>query len=98
MSDTFQLGLRYGAFIILQLLVINSQEFFTFEVWTVSRPTWKHLDAIVNASFSGRGAPEYHSPSIGVFHNLLNSKMQFFRHFALEVVTLFCLSFLNEQT
>ena len=95
-SDSFQRGLRRGAFLILQLLNLNSQKFNQFEVWTVSRPTWKQLDAMVNASLSRRGVPEQHSPSTGVFHNFQNSKMQFFRHFLLEVATLFCLSFLND--
>ena len=95
-SVSFQPSLRRGAFLILQLLNLHSQQFNQFEVWTVSRPTWKQLDAMVNASLSRRGAPEQYSPSTGVFHNFQNSKMQFFRHFLLEVATLFCLSFLNK--
>ena len=73
--------------------ILNSQ-FSKFEVWTVSRPTWKLLDAMVNASFSRCSVTEQHSSTTGVFHNFQNSKMQFFRH--LEVAILFCLSFLNE--
>ena len=86
LESDFQPGLLCGAFLTLQLLNLNSRQFNQLVARTDSRPTWKQLDAMVNALLSRRGAQENHSPSTGVFHNLENSKMQFFRYSLLKVL------------
>ena len=98
LESDFQPGLLCGAFLILQLLNLNSRQFNQLVARTDSRPTWKQLDAMVNASLSRCGAQDKHFPSTDVFPNFFEIlKFNFFAIFCWKWQLCFACHFLTTK-